>query len=176
MILQSEMVEAFHEKLGLVSTAKWKTLDKDLRFMGETCLEMAFSLETRVANGDVHALRYHLILEELGEMMIAKSEETAFDGGIDLLYVLLGTFLTYDWPAEEGFAEVHIANMQKEKNPDDALKNRIRDKGEKWTPPSMQEVLDRYHSSSKTMRQTGARREIKIITDALNRFINKETT
>lgn len=65
---------------------------------------------------DVKVLRLRLMMEELGELAQAMHENNIVqiaDGGMDLLYVVIGTMLSYGIPVEECFAEVHASNMSK---------------------------------------------------------------
>lgn len=170
MILQLECVDAFHKRLGVSPTAEWESFGSTY---GHSLLNMAKSLEPLV-NESGPALRAHLLLEELGEYLIANTEVLALDALTDLLYVLLGTALMYEWPLEEAFSEVHASNMTKVKQPDDELQARVRKKGDDYKPPRIKEVLDNAKNGvyDKMRRQT-ARDAVRKLHDAF--FKGNET-
>lgn len=65
---------------------------------------------------DVKILRMRLMMEELGELASAMHANDAVqvaDGLADLLYVVVGTAIAYDFPINEIFREVHESNMSK---------------------------------------------------------------
>lgn len=65
---------------------------------------------------ELRALRERLIQEEFDEFKEALDEEDPEQickEGLDLLYVVLGTLITYGVPITEGFKEVHRSNMSK---------------------------------------------------------------
>ena len=97
--------------------------------------------------GDQRALRMHLILGELSELMEAKAnrdEIETFDALIDLMYVTLGTGVAFDLPLHLGFDDVHRSNMTKQVQSQDPDKERCRDKGPNYVPPNLQAVLADY--------------------------------
>jgi len=92
--------------------------------------------------GDIRLYRTHLLIEELGEalMGLAKCDEIElYDGLLDLLYVVIGTGVTYDFPMQEGFNEVHISNMSKPKR--EKFDERIRKKEGTYFPPDLERIL-----------------------------------
>lgn len=148
-----DCVRAFHDKLNVSPDQPWNDGNmNEARAAGEHLLRIAKALEPDVAAGNIHSLRAHLMIEELGETLTAACEVDAFDGLCDLLYVLFGTALVYDWPLEQGFAEVHRSNMTKEKQIDDELSNRVRDKGEGYQPPSLEVILRAYREGRLQLR------------------------
>ena len=145
--LHMEAVKAFHDKLQVSPTQPMPTeVDRTLCDVARRIL-MASKLMEPMGAVDERWNRAHLIAEETGELiqaMGAGDEEKAFDGLIDLLYVVLGTAVTFDWPLAEGFEEVHRSNMTKEKQPTDVSEHRVRDKGPNYKAPDLQAVLNKY--------------------------------
>ena len=93
------------------------------------------------------ALRSHLLKEELGELieaMEAGDEVAALDGAADLLYVLIGTAVTFDWPLFEAFAEVHRSNMTKSVAQD---RTHHPGKGKGYSPPNLKDLLERHKAA-----------------------------
>ena len=88
--------------------------------------------------------RVHLMLEELAETiegMRRCDELQVLDGLADLLYVAIGTAVTYGLPLEDAFWEVHRSNMTKQVcNLNDP---RLRDKGPDYVPPNLRQFLER---------------------------------
>ncbi len=95
--------------------------------------------------------RAQLMTEELAETidaLIMRNEEKLLDGLSDLLFVTLGTAITFDMPIEEGHLEVVRSNLSKAvRDPDNNA--RIRDKGPNYVAPNMKKVLETYRSNSK---------------------------
>lgn len=85
-------------------------------------------------------LRLRHLMEELGEFAVAQTtgdEAEIADALGDLLYILVGTFLTYDMPISPIMEEIHRSNMTK-----DVLgSNHKGGKGENFEPPRLEEVL-----------------------------------
>ena len=80
--------------------------------------------------------RIHLIAEELSEMFAAinKGDLTKTADGLgDLLYVVIGTAVTYRPPAKEIIEEVCKSNETKKIRTKNNI--RLRDKGRDWKPP-----------------------------------------
>jgi len=166
MHLEMACVEAFHDKQGVSETTEWQPYAAR---MGKTCIQMSKELEPAVKDGDVHALRAHLLLEELGEFLCAQTEVEALDGLTDLLYVLLGTAVTYNWPLSAAFAEVHRSNMSKVRQEDDDLGNRVRDKGPAFQPPQLAEVLKLHGLGLEKTQRVTSRQAIKDLHAAFER-------
>lgn len=96
-------------------------------------------------NQDDRSVRAHLMLEELGEALIAMGngdEVELADGLGDLLYVTYGCGVTFDIPLQSVLAEIQRSNMTK------AVRNsadtRLRDKGASFEPPRIKEVINKY--------------------------------
>ena len=88
-------INEFSQKFGLPQPAQPKLLDHiDMHF------RMQFMYEE---------------LREIQEGYSGKDIEEVFDGLIDLVYVALGTAWLMNLPFNDGWARVHLANMQKER-------------------------------------------------------------
>jgi len=137
------MVAAFHEKYGVSPAEPMRTARNiKLKRTAESMLQMASVLEDFIKVEDMRTLRAHLVLEEAGEFIDALAdgdEIRALDGLMDLLYVALGTAVTFDWPVMEAFVEVHSSNMTKIRKEGDA--GRVRDKGTTFRPPELRPLL-----------------------------------
>lgn len=146
MDIYQQCVQAFHKKMEIDFKEDWKPADGTLVEMGARCADMAQVLERDLqeAGTTVPVLRAHLILEEVSEYLLAKTEEEALDALADLTYVVLGTAVTHDWPLEYALAEVHKSNMTKERQRKDPLGDRVRQKGEGYQPPSIKSLINAY--------------------------------
>src|SRR5262245_24245697 len=117
MRLELDSVAHFHKKMQVSAAQEMQQeVLQDLRTSAEGVLLTSKYLEQHVSDPDKRWLRAHLLLEEAAETVIAMAEGDevkALDGLADLLYVLLGTAVTFRWPLEEAFAEVHVSNMTK---------------------------------------------------------------
>ena len=97
--------------------------------------------------GDCRLYRAHLMIEEIGEtiMAAARCDEVGYaDGLADTTYVVLGSAVTDDIPLSEIFNEVQKANMQKEPR-NKFADPRLRNKGKNWKKPDIKGVLDAYN-------------------------------
>lgn len=87
--------------------------------------------------------RLHLMSEELAELMTGINEGDelkASDGLGDLLYVVIGTAVSYWLPTKEIMEEVCYSNSLKA--PRDPITNpRLRDKGKNWKRPDFVKAL-----------------------------------
>lgn len=96
-------------------------------------------LEGRIFEGDPRVLRAHLLCEELSEVigaLMGGNRRDLLDGLADLLYVTLGTAITFDLPLAAAFDEVHRSNMTK--NAALALGDpRVGIKGSDYKPPNL---------------------------------------
>lgn len=84
-------------------------------------------------------LRMHLILEEAYETCVAIAEGNkvkTLDGLCDLMYVTIGTALTFKLPLELGWVEVQKSNMSK--MPSDV---RCSDKGPNFKKPDLEKLF-----------------------------------
>lgn len=158
-----EMVAEFQEKLGLLERAEMAPVPlADSEFccvlsILRACAERLAPIETPLST------RLHLELEELAEKYAAMfdgDEVAALDGAADQLYTLLGTAAVFDMPLEAAFLEVHKSNMTKEKQPDDPLAHRVRDKGPNYRPPDIAEVLTRHRKREIETELRGAVKEL----------------
>lgn len=99
----------------------------------------AFSKEL----GDNRAYRAHLMIEELGEVLQALAERDPImltDALADLVYVVIGTAVTYGIPMTAAFEEVHRSNMTKSRSEDD-YRMKKKDPALGYSPPDIAQVL-----------------------------------
>ena len=94
---------------------------------------------------DIRLLRAQLHVEETAEFilgMLMRDDLATFDALLDTTYVLGGSIevLGFADAYEDGFAEVHVANMRKP----DGKQVRVRDKGADWVPPNLEAVFKRH--------------------------------
>ena len=92
---------------------------------------------------DVRAKRLHLILEEVGELIDAMVEFDSvmmLDALVDLLYVVIGTAVTFGLPLTEGFYEIHRSNMTKDLDRDRADYHPV--KGDNYKAPNLRRIID----------------------------------
>jgi predicted HAD superfamily Cof-like phosphohydrolase len=83
--------------------------------------------------------------EELRDAILANDLPEAIDGGCDLMYVVLGTFVAAGIDLQPFFDEVHRTNMLKVHNPaqkPDEPQKPLKPPG--WSPPDMVKLLERY--------------------------------
>lgn len=145
-----EMTREFHREV-LKNDRQQKmmqTYDAGLVMAGDQIVAVSQLLQQRVNEDDKRLLRSHLIAEETGELLKAMGQGdvlATFDGLIDLLYVLLGSAETMDFPIEEGFVEVHRSNMTKQRQPDDPFAARVRAKGPNYKAPNLAPMLRDYY-------------------------------
>lgn len=89
------------------------------------------------------SVRLHLIAEELSELALGIAERNLVDIAdaiADLVYVVVGTAVTYGIPVEPVFMEIHKSNMTKAaRSLDDT---RVRQKGDSYIPPNVRKVLE----------------------------------
>lgn len=117
-------------------------LCKATRFISKLCFKYS-----RFVKNDINTMesfyRFHLMLEELAELMlhINKGElEGTCDGLGDLIYVVIGTAVSYHLPAKEIIEEVCRSNDTKA--PRDPKNNaRLRNKGDNYSPPNFNKVI-----------------------------------
>ena len=99
-----------------------------------------------VPNDQTVVLRERLIREEYGELMGALAEGDLvgiLDGACDLVYVVVGTCLSYGLPFTAGFDEVHRSNMDKlidGKHYRDRFGKTVKPPG--WQPPDLARVIE----------------------------------
>lgn len=106
-------------------------------------IEAASFVESRLHhNSDPRLLRVHLMIEELGEIVLGLAncdEVETLDGLSDLIFVAIGTGLAFDLPFIEGLDEVCDSNLTKK-----ISDQRMRDKGPDYRSPNMKRVLSLY--------------------------------
>ena len=144
-----DMVREFHEKYGFPLDKPIVVKDRlqySYHVIGDILINLAKSIEKEAVDlqdqGDPLLYRVHLMIEELGELIkaISKNHDVEiFDGLIDLCYVVVGTAITFGFPLNKGFEEVHKSNMTKA-HPSEAG-TRMRNKGEKFEPPDLEVLL-----------------------------------
>lgn len=161
-----KMVEEFHKKYNQ-PIGSWTFIDgeeaylirQELKMLGRYLLLKSLELEAKsISNkdkGDVRLFRAHLMIEELGELLVAMADEDEtkiLDGLVDVLYTVIGTGVTYDLPLGEGFKEVHRSNMTKPQKSKD--NPRMRNKSG-YSPPDLKSVLEKWREerSSKCQEQ-----------------------
>lgn len=87
-------------------------------------------------------LRVRLIMEEVGELLhaIARTDEVEMvDAIADILYVVIGTAVTYDLPCDAAFREAHRSNMTKDTHVDHAAG--IKGKGTQFSKPDFTAII-----------------------------------
>lgn len=146
-------VRQFHHKFGF-------PIDRDLRREPDGTFPKGFGkgLEIMAKGliplaikqgelGDERMRRCQLMLEELGELICALDDKdpiAAADAAGDLLYVVLGTCVTYGIPATEIFAAIQASNMSKTRDVGDS-RMKAKDPARGYFPPETCRVL-RQHS------------------------------
>ena len=103
-------------------------------------------------------LRANLIAEEARETVEAIAEGNIVkiaDGCADLIYVVLGTVLTFGIPLEAVFDEVHRSNMTKVGGPRDPKTGKVL-KPEGYTPPAIGQVLMKHGLGASQLVAEGA--------------------
>lgn len=111
-------------------------------------MEMGLSLGARpqLLDHDAYQRRIRLILEELSEFATAHSEGNlveAFDGLVDLTYVVLGTGVEMGLPFNAGWREVQRSNMSKVGGHLDAGGKFI--KPPTYSPANLEPILEAYN-------------------------------
>lgn len=136
--------QGFESDLALESTACDKVGEELINATAKMCASLSQAMEERlkIDDSDARLLRAHLMVEELGEVLagLAHADELALlDGLADLVYVVLGTAVTFDLPLTEAFWEVQRSNMTKIRQENDP---RVRDKGPSYDPPRLDRILE----------------------------------
>jgi predicted HAD superfamily Cof-like phosphohydrolase len=160
-----EFVNAFHKKYG------FKTLDQPGFLSPDyTKMRLDFILEELLETAN--ACGFDLIIDEdderpgyfkempVGEMMATRNLHEAFDGLLDMVYVILGTanlmgfsnqcpgdFQMKEWSIwQEGFARVQRANMLKVRvdRVEQSKRGTLFDvrKPEGWQPPNFNDLFE----------------------------------
>lgn len=150
MNTELQMVREFHKAFGQDKPAKLLTCHR-------TSLDLAATRTSRTAKNlmckldinDPRILRAQLMVEELSEVleaMLKGHELELLDGLADLLYVVLGTALTFDLPIVAAFHEVHFSNMTKQHG----QRGRVKIRGDKFKKPDLVTILERYRIMEKS--------------------------
>jgi len=114
-----------------------------LLIIGRICV-WTDKLTTKIGHRDPRIFRCHIMIDELGETLVAISNndeiETA-DGLADLAYVLFGTAILHNLPLETIFREVHRSNLTKGFIPgqDGRIKGLYR--AAKYSPPDIKKAI-----------------------------------
>jgi phosphoribosyl-ATP pyrophosphohydrolase len=152
MLIELDCVASFHDKMGV--SKPQPLADHPIEMLvsiGDSLKALANKLEgPACTDSDKRWLRAHLLIEELGETIYAigqGDEQETLDGLTDLLYVLLGTAVTFDLPLDRAFVDVHLSNMSKERQDTDPHGERVRDKGPGYQPPDLEKVLEDYRGT-----------------------------
>lgn len=128
-------------------------IDGVLEAMSKNHLDEALKSETN--HGDLRLYRIHLMLEELHEVCSAMMEQDDVelaDALADLLYVVIGTAITYRIPIDRVFEEVHRSNMTKKRR-DPIRDPRMRDKGSEYQKPDILAVLQKGKQDANRFKQ-----------------------
>lgn len=140
-------VRAFHKKHSFAINSPALKRNGDVQSVYFAAIAESFHSRARDllslhSPDDPSYLRLSLITEELAELVDAinrGSEVDTLDALADLIYVVVGTAVTFGLPLAEAFAEVHKSNMTKAvRKPGDT---RLRDKGETYVAPDLGKVL-----------------------------------
>lgn len=128
-----EDIKDFHEKFGLIMPPS-----------SSPCL---------LQGEELFDFRIKFMHEEFIEFVQAHQEgdlASSFDALIDLVYVAMGTAYLMGLPWQQGWDEVHKANMAKVRasEPSQSKRGTKYDviKPDGWTPPDLQKVLDNYNA------------------------------
>jgi len=147
-----DMVKAFHIKhnypIGLdLQNQEDASVGMGLKVLAEVVKSQANTLGLMAAEysrrGDERCYRAWLIMEEASEVLFALSEKDEVelaDGLADLLYVVTGTAITFNIPLKKVAEEVHRSNMTK-KIRDKKTNYRMRDKGKRYSPPNIRNII-----------------------------------
>jgi predicted HAD superfamily Cof-like phosphohydrolase len=103
--------------------------------------------------GHIKDLRKNLIQEEFNELMLALKENNLVeiaDGLADLVYVVVGTAISYGIPFDRIFLEVHNSNMTK--TPSKAYEGqkygKVNPKGPDFKKPEIDQILRQPYLST----------------------------
>lgn len=148
-----QYVRHFHHHMNVSPEMKWDPNYGEsltLEYISNQLYTMACGLEVAMecqdgamANG--RYLRAHLLLEELAELLAAFAtgdHSLALDALSDLLYVLLGAAVMWNFKLPQAFDRVHRSNMTKQPRPSGKSDPRLRDKGDQFKPPYLGDLLD----------------------------------
>lgn len=147
-----DKIKAFHEKNEfpsdeLFDNRNFQRIGTNLvASIGHTLQAEAMRTEQQALEmqeqGDDRLYRTHLMIEELGECLVAMSKGNYvefLDGLADVLYVVIGTAVAYGIPIWAVFDEVHLSNMSKplrsKKDP------RMRQRVGEYFKPRIEDIL-----------------------------------
>ena len=146
-----KQVREFHEKHGFPVGQRLTGLQEynpqivqlaaRLRDHSETILGTALNRQQLFK--DERMYRAHLMIEELSEAVQAMAigdEVKLADALGDLIYVVIGTAVTYNIPIQYVFDEIHRSNMTKPKR--DPTDPRMRNKSDGYSPPDIQTAIE----------------------------------
>ena len=114
-----------------------------LLILGRICVWID-KITTKLKCRDPRIFRCHILVDELGETLVAISKndeiETA-DGLADLIYVLLGAAVIHNIPLETVFKEVHRSNLTKgfHQGEEGRIKGLYR--SEKYSAPNIKKAI-----------------------------------
>jgi len=131
-------VAEFHEKYGF-SKNKPITAEESLLPIVNQLDEIAMEI---IQNSDM-SIRAHLIVEETAELVtaLANGDKIALlDALADLLYVTIGTAVTFGLPLTAAFNEVHKSNMTKSIQQD---RPGHPGKGKDYIAPNLDQLLEK---------------------------------
>lgn len=153
-----DCIKAFHTAMDISPQQEMtRNPELGLKALGELLVRESAALEKHACESvDQRWMRAHLMVEELGEAIIAMGEGdyvTMLDGLSDLLYVIFGTAVVFDMPLPEAFIEVHLSNMTKVRQKDDKSSARVRQKGQEFKPPDLEKVIEQYQNRTRTNSQ-----------------------
>ena len=148
-----EMVREFMVKHNHdIGVALPEHVNVELNRIADRLYAFAEQLEARIATScDPRTIRAQLLCEELAETFDAMAigdETLLLDGLTDLLYVTLGTSVSFDLPIVPAFYEVHRSNMTKQC--DDV---RVRHKGKEYKQPDLRSILDAHRMDAQQLNE-----------------------
>jgi len=137
MQIFTEKVTEFHRKYGF--PVQEELLPREELSWDASLLNIASQKLRR--DWSAEELRMHLIVEETAELadaFVAGSRVEVLDALADLIYVVIGTAVTFGLPLAEAVDEVHRSNMTKTVNRDRAGHP---GKGKGYSPPQLGKIL-----------------------------------
>lgn len=146
-----ESVEEFHEAMEISPKHKFPTealtnvkspLHNQLHYaaLQMKTASLLCEEELRQVDCDPRLLRLHLILEECGELttsMLRGDAVETLDAFGDLMYVVAGSAVQFDWDLAEAMIRIHDSNMTKQPK----TGPRLRDKGDSFVPVNLEDLV-----------------------------------
>jgi NTP pyrophosphatase (non-canonical NTP hydrolase) len=153
-------VRDFHTKHGFLTNKKVSDCEGALKtqaLISELLTKLCEGIKEESINlqelkRDPRLYRMYLILEEVEELnaaMYVRDEVQMLDALEDLLYVVIGTAVTFNFPLEEGWQEVHRSNMTK-KVRDPQVDPRMRNKGPDFVKADFKKIIERWRANAKS--------------------------